>query len=639
MLDYSSLGLKVGLELHQQLDTKHKLFCGCPTKLRDDEPDVKFLRRLRPTQSELGQVDEAALFEFKRGRRYLYESYDDSVCLVEMDEEPPHDVNQEALDIALEVALLLKAKPVDQVCVMRKVVIDGSNTTGFQRTLLVAIGGPEAVVEDEEGPVRIETICVEEDAARKMGELEDTVQYRLDRLGIPLVEVATAPEIKSPEQARRVALKIGRLLRATGKVKRGLGTIRQDLNVSIKDGARIEIKGVQDLDLLPKIIEFEVVRQLNLLKIAEELKRRGVTPSDLNYAFADVTELFRNTKSKVLLGGLRKGWRILAVKLPGFAGLVGREIQPGRRLGTELKDYAVFWGGVQGIFHTDELPGYGVSPEEVEALREELKAGELDAVVFTVAPLSKAEEALKAVVDRAKQAVQGVPEETRSANPDGTTKYSRPRPGAARMYPETDVRPITITEERLKKIKEALPELPEQKFKRFVEELKLNPELAEAMLRSKKLELFEKIVSQVKVPPVLVASTLEYTLKGLKREGFAVDTLSDEVLMELFKELEAGHMSKEAIPDVLKWLLSNPGLGVAEALRSLGLRLLALDELERIVESIVEDNKELLARKGERAVKPLIGEVMKHVRGRADGKIVSMLVSKAVENRLKKTSL
>ena len=289
-LDWAALDLKVGLELHQQLDTRYKLFCGCPTRLRDEEPDVKFLRRLRPTQSELGQVDEAALFEFKRGRSYLYEAYDDTVCLVEMDEEPPHEVNPEALDVALEAALLLRATPVDQVCVMRKVVIDGSNTTGFQRTMLVAVGGPEAIVEDEEGPVKIETICLEEDAARKMGEHGEVVEYRLDRLGIPLIEVATAPMIKSPDQARRVALKIGRLLRATGKVKRGLGTIRQDLNVSIKGGAKIEIKGVQDLDLLPKIVELEVLRQLNLIKIAEELKKRGVEPSDIVEDFVDVSD-------------------------------------------------------------------------------------------------------------------------------------------------------------------------------------------------------------------------------------------------------------------------------------------------------------------------------------------------------------
>lgn len=634
MIDYRSLRLKVGLELHQQLDTKHKLFCGCPTILRDAEPDVKFLRKLRPTQSELGQVDEAALFEFKRGRKYLYESYNDIVCLVEMDEEPPHEVNEEALDIALEVALLLKAEPVGQVCVMRKEVIDGSNTTGFQRTMLIAVGGPSSLIEDEEGPVKIETICLEEDAARKMMEVGDTVHYRLDRLGIPLVEIATAPDIKTSEQAMRVALKIGRILRATGKVKRGLGTIRQDLNISIEGGARMEIKGVQELELLPKIIELEVVRQLNLIKIAEELKRRGVSPSSLNYNFKDVTEILHNTKSKLILEGVHKGGRVLAVKLPSFKGLLSMEVQQGRRFGRELKDYASFWGGVEGIIHTDELPNYGIEEVEVEALLKAFEAQDLDAIVLTVAPLDRAEEALRAVVNRARQAILGVPEETRSINPDCTTKYARPRPGAARMYPETDVRPITIDVEKLERIRRTLPELPEQKLKRYVEELKLNPELAEAIISSRRLEVFERAVSQLKVSPTVVASTLEYTLKGLKREGFPIDMLDDEVLMEVFRKLEEGSISKEAIPEVLKWLASNIGRSIDEALTSLGLRSMSIEELKQLVEKVVDENRELLIKRGTRAIKPLIGEVMKLARGRVDGKLVSEVVTKIVKEKL-----
>ncbi|MEM0083549.1 MAG: Glu-tRNA(Gln) amidotransferase subunit GatE, partial [Candidatus Nezhaarchaeales archaeon] len=277
MSRYEELGLRVGLELHQQLNTKFKLFCSCPTTLRDDEPDVVFIRRLRPTRSELGAVDEAALLEYEKGKTYVYQAYSDTTCLVEMDEEPPHSLNEEALDIALQVALMLKAHIPDVIQVMRKVVIDGSNTTGFQRTAVIALGGPESVIQDPDGPVHIQAICLEEDAARKIAETEDKVVFRLDRLGIPLIEISTAPEIKTPEQAQRVALKIGQLLRILGKVKRGLGTIRQDVNVSLKEGGKIEIKGVQDLELISKVIEFEVQRQLKLLEIRDKLKERGIT--------------------------------------------------------------------------------------------------------------------------------------------------------------------------------------------------------------------------------------------------------------------------------------------------------------------------------------------------------------------------
>jgi len=361
-IDYKALGLKVGLEMHQQLDTKHKLFCNCPTIIRHDDPHGQFYRRLRPTPSELGEIDPAAFFEFKRGRGYVYETYNDSVCLVEHDEEPPHDLNPEAIDIALEVALMLHAHPVDEIHVMRKVVIDGSNTTGFQRTAIIALGG---YVDDIEGRIGIQTICLEEDAARKIKETDDKVIYRLDRLGIPLIEIATAPHIHTPEQTQRVAYKIGQILRMTGKVKRGLGTIRQDLNISIPKGAKIEIKGVQRLDLLAKIVEYEVMRQLNLLKITEELKIRNVTEEDLHSDIVDVSGIFTNTKCKIIRNALRRGGVVKAVKLPKFSGLLGFEIQPGRRFGTELSDYARAWGGVGGIFHTDELPRYGITSDEV----------------------------------------------------------------------------------------------------------------------------------------------------------------------------------------------------------------------------------------------------------------------------------
>lgn len=256
-IDYHKIGLKAGLEVHQQLDTGSKLFCSCKPHLFKGEPEITFIRRLRPTQSELGQIDPAALFEFQKGVKILYQATRDTACLVEMDEEPPHDLNREAVEIALIVALMIGARPVDEIHVMRKTVIDGSNTTGFQRTCVVAIGG-ELYVEKKRIP--IEHISVEEDAARKTGQEGTIIKYRIDRLGIPLIEVATAPVIYTPEEAEKTALTIGRILRATQRVRRGLGTIRQDLNVSIRDGALIEIKGVQELELVSKIIENEVQR-------------------------------------------------------------------------------------------------------------------------------------------------------------------------------------------------------------------------------------------------------------------------------------------------------------------------------------------------------------------------------------------
>ena len=268
-LDYKKLGLKVGLEIHQQLNTQTKLFCNDSTTLLEEEPDFVVRRQLRPTQSELGEVDQAALFEFLKGRSFVYEGYDANTCLVEQDEEPPHDLDSEAIDIGLTVAVLLNSTPVDEIHVMRKIVIDGSNTGGFQRTSIVALGG--FVESEAHGPIGIQTICLEEDAARKISESEKEVRYRLDRLGVPLIEIATAPDIHDPETAERVALKLGQLLRATRKVKRGIGTIRQDVNISITDGNLVEVKGVQQLDIISDLVKLEVDRQVALLNIRKAI--------------------------------------------------------------------------------------------------------------------------------------------------------------------------------------------------------------------------------------------------------------------------------------------------------------------------------------------------------------------------------
>lgn len=630
-IDYEKVGALVGIEVHQQLDTRAKLFCNCPTVNREDAPDVTFLRQLRPTQSELGEVDAAALFEFQKGKLNSYEAYDDTVCLVEQDEEPPHVLNPEALDIGLEVALLLGAQPVDEVQVMRKIVIDGSNTTGFQRTSVVAFGG-EVKVDGQAVP--IQTICLEEDAARKMREEGNRVYWRLDRLGVPLIEVATAPVLKTPASAQVAALRIGQVLRMTGKVKRGLGTIRQDVNVSIKDGAIIEIKGVQKLNLVGRVFEYEVRRQLKLLEIREELQRRGVKARQIKVEIHDVSALFSQCASKVIQAALSRKEGVFALILPGFAGLVGREIQPDRRLGSEFADYARFWGGVKGLFHTDELPKYGITAEEVKSLRSHLKVDDQAAVLLVAATKGDAEAALKAVADRAREALVGVPPETRGPQADGTTTYARPRPGAARMYPETDVAPVAVTSERLGRIREHLPELPEFKLEKFKAQLQLSDELARSMIGSLRVDLFERIAIKHRDLAVIAASTLESNWRSLERDGVQVDEIPESQIVSLFDQLAEGRFAKEAVPDLLTWLAKNPQRSLDEAVQALELGSVSQDTLVALVEDVVAANEALIAERQERATAPLMGLVMKQVRGRADGKLVSDLVEAAVRRRL-----
>jgi len=626
-IDYQKIGLKVGLEIHQQLDTSAKLFCNCKPELFKEEPEITFLRRLRPTQSELGQIDPAAYFEFQKGVKILYEANRATSCLVEMDEEPPHPLNMEAVETTLTAALMMNAKPVDEIHVMRKTVIDGSNTTGFQRTCVIALDGE---VEVGEKIVQIQHVSLEEDAARKTGE-GNVIRYRIDRLGIPLIEVATAPVIKSPKEAEEVALAIGRVLRATGKVKRGLGTIRQDINISIPNGALIEIKGVQELGLLPLVVKYEVQRQLKLMKISGELRARGVKEENIKEEFIDVTTVFKQTKCKVLRKAIDKKQQILAVKLPKFKGFLKQELMPSFRLGTEMSDRARFWGRVGGIFHTDELPAYGITNEEVEKLRESVEVEDQDAVVLVADNPENAKDALKAVVERAREAIKGVPQETRAPKPDGTTRYMRPRPGAARMYPETDIFPIQITEEYIGKISSQLPELPEQKLERLMEEYGLNQKLARQVLDSEYSELFESIVEQGKVSPTTVAAFLTETLKALKRDGVQVDKVSESQIREIFNKISARELTKEAIPDVTVWLSSHENKGVQDAIKSLGLNVIFENELRAFVEKVIEDNRSLVQEHGENSFGILMGIIMKELRGRVD----TALVSRVLREKLK----
>jgi len=627
---YREVGLICGLEIHQMLDTKAKLFCKCKSIVRSDEPHFSFIRRLRPTRSELGEMDPAALFEFKKGFKFRYEGYYDSTCLVEMDEEPPHPLNMEALEIALEIALLLNSEPVDEVHVMRKIVIDGSNTTGFQRTALIALGG---YIDVNNKRIPIQTICLEEDAARKIEVRKKTkeIVYRLDRLGIPLIEIATAPVITTPKEAELVAFRIGQLLRITGKVKRGLGTIRQDLNISIKDGARVEIKGVQLLNLIPKIVEYEVQRQINLLKIRDELKSRGLRKDEIKLDIFDVTEILRNSKSKIIKKALKIGGVVLALKLPKFAGLIGREIQPGRRLGTEFSERAKYWGDVGGIFHSDELPAYGISEEEVLQISKVLNCSDLDAFVLVADEKEKAEKALKAVYERAIEALEGVPNETRGANSDGTTSFLRPMPGKARMYPETDIRPIEISRELIEKIKKHLPEKPEEKYEKFIKKYGLSKELAQKMVNSYHINIFEKIVEEIKAPPTLVATTLENTIISLRRDGFNVDNIEDRHLIEIFKLYVKGKIVKDAIPEILKVVCNEPDLSIEEIVKKHNLEKLEYQELVRIVNEIINHNIDVIMKQKQKSIGYIMSLVMKKLRGRVEGRDVNTLIRERIK--------
>ncbi|MEM1787798.1 MAG: Glu-tRNA(Gln) amidotransferase subunit GatE [Pyrobaculum sp.] len=595
-MDLKTIGLKTGLEIHIQLNTKRKLFCHCPPVLREDEPHFRIERRLHISLSELGAVDPAVEWEVRKKRRYVYEGYRDSTCLVELDEEPPHLPDEEALVTAVAVAKIFNAKLFDEIHVMRKIVVDGSNVSGFQRTMLVAYGGRAKILGYDIG---VETIALEEDAARKIKDEGKYIYYRLDRLGIPLVEIATVPMSYTPQVVEEVAWIIGYSVKITGRAKRGVGTVRQDVNVSIAQGAKTEIKGVPDLSLIPKVIEYEAMRQLSLLKIRDELKRRGVAKLELS--IIDVSDVFRNTKSKIVRNILDRGGVVLGVKTPGFSKLLGFEIQPGRRFGSDLADYVRAWTELGGLIHSDELPGYGISADEVRHAA--AKMGVDSFVLLMGTEERELFEAARVVVDRLNAAFEGVPEETRAANPDGTTRFLRPRPGAARMYPETDLPPVKITFEIVKAAEEAARRTLDAKLAELTS-MGVSKDLALRLIKSPHLDKFEEYAARFKdVSPQLIASILVNTAKALSREGVEV---SEEKLLSTFDALQRRVITKEAVEDILRNL--KPGESAEEAARRLGLVRLPYEEVAKIVEQVV---KEVGREKA-------LGEVMKRFRGRVD---------------------
>lgn len=604
--DWNAIGLKCGLEIHQQLEGL-KLFCRCPTEIREEEPHLNVTRQLRAVAGEAGAVDVAALKEMQKGRQFVYEGYLDSTCLVELDETPPQAMNQVVLHTALQLSKILNASVVDEVHVMRKTVVDGSNTSGFQRTALISMDGE---LSTSEGPVRIATLCAEEDACRIITEDADRKVYRLDRLGIPLLEIATEPDIKSPEHCVETAERIGLLIRSTGKAKRGLGTIRQDVNVSVKGGTRIEIKGAQDLNTVSLLVETEANRQLKLIEIKNELTKRNALP--VAAAFVDVASLFGKTRAKLIENVVANGGVIMAVKLPRFAGLIGKETQPKKRFGTELSDRAKILAGVGGIFHSDELPHYGMSQEEVDAIIKELECGANDGFVLVAAEKDRAVHALSAVVDRANDAFDGVPKEVRKANPDGTTSYLRPMPGAARMYPETDIPTIPIDAATIDEID--IPELIEERAERY-EKLGIGKDMAPLAARNQNWELFEKFMNEFQqLKASYIAEVFFGAAKTIKRQDNIDINPTEDDFFALFHALANEKVSKESVFAILKE--KKP---VERVLKKYA--VISDEALEREIQQIINENKGT-------PMNALMGIAMGKLRGKASGQKIAELIKK-----------
>jgi glutamyl-tRNA(Gln) amidotransferase subunit E len=648
-LDPESLGFMCGIEVHQQLATGklHSRQLGELYDVTIDSlPDTwpKIPRRLRAASGEGGVVDVAARFESKRNRSFVYCQSPNS-GLIELDEQPPLPHDENAVDIALTVSAMMDCKPVMLLQAMRKTVVDGSNTSGFQRTTLIATDG---VLKTEGGDVGIDVLCLEEDSARKLDAQQssqgEVVTWNLDRLGIPLIEIATAPDITTPDHAQQTALALGRVLRDTRRVRRGLGSIRQDLNVSLMCGDRVEIKGCQDLSWIPKIIRLEMARQLHFFRLTNQLRTQFSLPllstdrriSDENISAqvrdllplstVDVSACFTDCTSKMVVDGLSANKVMLALPLPGFAGHIGcKELDNDGaqmpRLGRELAG-AAKTAGVAGIFHSDELPAYGITQAEVDVVRSTLKG--VDAFVLCLAVDWQAELALEGVCMRARIAFERIPQEVRQvvirkgAPEDGTTTPMRPLPGGARMYPETDISPLPLDSSHWQDIASNLPPSQEQRLNRL-NGCEISSDQANQLLAR---ELDDHFFAHANdLPPKAWASTL-------------LEHNADVGLMALvIAAMEQGHVTREGIGKLLDSLKGEvPSMSeIIARSEQLGLVPADTNDLKEIVDKVVAERLDFIKERGLGAIGPLMGVVMGECGGAADGREVSALLKAAIE--------
>ena len=625
-----NIGLKVGLEIHQQLSTNKKLFCSC-IPLESDEYTIKFQRKLRAVKSELGEYDPAALFENSKSKTIMYYANPESSCLVEQDEEPPHNLDNDAKNIALVISSALESNIFSEIYPMRKTVIDGSNTTGFQRTMLVSQGGHIDVDGEKIG---IQSICLEEDAAKLLGDKGDIREYSLDRLGVPLIEIALEPVDGDSKKIKKIALSLGRLLRSTKKVTRGIGSIRQDVNVSVRDGGGVvEVKGVQQLDQLEKVVEFEAKRQHGLVKIAEKLQNSNFGEISKNNDVFDITNNFKNCESKIIQKSLKDNSIIKAIRIRNFAGMFGYSPYEGIRLGKEIGQIVKFYG-IGGVFHSDELPNYGIEEKDVFIVKKILEINETDAFLIIAAPLVKIDFAIDSIIKRISQAKKGVPAETRLATQTGETIFLRPRPGASRMYPETDIPPIIITKKELEDTKKNIPKSWDESLNELQKKYDLNLQLTEQVFDSAYLEIFEKICEKTSIVPTFIASILCSTITNLERNGLNAQLLRNDEIVKTFEFLTKGKITKESIEIIFENIMSGKSKTIEDAIKNTSIETVSKEEFEKVIENIIINNKEIIQNQKERAVSPLMGIAMKELRGKISGEMVNSLLLEKIKKFL-----
>jgi glutamyl-tRNA(Gln) amidotransferase subunit E len=644
--DYEAIGFLGGLEVHQQLATERKLFCRCPAGRYVDRWDAEVLRHMRPTLSELGEYDGTALMEFKTRKEIVYQLERGSVCTYEIDDTPPFPIDSNAVAIAIELSALLGLQLVSELHVMRKQYLDGSIPTGFQRTAMVGLSGVIPFVVPELGvgrELRMRQLSLEEDSCREIADVGHRITFRTDRLGMPLTEAVTEPELYTPWEVAAAGAIIADAARATDKVLRGPGAARQDVNVSVAGGRRVEIKGVDTHLGIPRLVHVEALRQLNLLRVRAELARRGVTadrlampdagvPWEVSPLVADVTDVLDGRGAPNVFGRLGRRDRVVAVRLPGFGGLLTHATQPGHGFGHEFAERVRVIAcpmASRYMIDSDTHPGAMDADRWAEA-RAAVDADGDDTVVVTWMPEQDAATAAREILLRAVDAVAGVPAETRQGHADGTTGFERILPGADRMYPDTDTPPIPIADELIERITTSLPERPWERERRYVDK-GLTFAMARQLARSPWAVIFDELDPTEGVVARRVAAGLLQRLPFLRRSGTPMGAAVAARFASLVRALEGGTIRLEATTRAIDALVREVGVPTKDVLAPFTVTPRDEAELAETLDTVAVTAGQLQSRDVEARRRWAMGEVM----GRFVGRVDPAVVARALADRVR----
>jgi len=622
-LDYEAVGLISGLEVHQQLLTKHKLFCRCPAGLYTETHDGEVLRHMRPTLSELGEYDGTALMEFKTKKEIIYLLNHQNVCTYEMDDTPPFLVNQEAIDASIELCLMMGMDIIDEIHIARKQYLDGSIPTGFQRTAIIGMNG---TIPFHGRPLTITHVSLEEDSCREVKDKGHRIVWRTDRLGMPLTETVTGPELRTPQEVRDAILLCGMTARSTGRVRTGIGASRQDVNVSVRGGNRCEIKGVPKAGYAVKLVHNEGIRQCNLLRLRDELHRRGLTSREsIRVQPFDVSDICADVDLGFLQRALKVGGKVFAVRVEGVAGLAQHPTQPDTTFLDELS------GRIRVIACLDEapivlsgalLPEFPDKHKVLERLRKRARVGENDDFFLVFGPEADCRTAAEEIRLRFADATVGVPQETRQAVTGGFTTFERILPGPDRMYPDTDSPPTRVTNDRVEALRERLRPVPWERIARYMS-WRVPEETCQYLIRRGGAEILDAVIEKTGVDGLVAAIEIGQHAKALKRSGIPVERLGVSEWVQIFDLFTDGRIPREIIP-VVAARVAEDGLSAEAAAHAEGVAIQSREQwVEEVDRLTMEGYQGEKVDTQEKRLRFLAGRAMERLMGKAPAKEVA----------------